>query len=68
VGELLRQAAVCAHDKTAGTCRDILRREEALWTFVRLEGVEPTNNLGEQQRPRPVVITVQEVKNQSPPP
>ena len=49
VGKLLRQGTSCAHDKTAGTCRDILKREEALWTFVRVEGVEPTNNLGERQ-------------------
>ena len=49
VGELLRQGTACAHDKTAGTCRDILKREEALWTFVHIEGVEPTNNLGERQ-------------------
>jgi len=40
VGALLRQGAACAHDQTAGTCRDILKREEALWTFVRLAGVE----------------------------
>jgi transposase len=49
VGELLRQGTTCDHSKTAGTCRDILKREEALWTFVRVEGVEPTNNLGERQ-------------------
>ena len=49
VGELLRKGAACAHDKTAGTCRDILKREDALWTFVRIKGVEPTNNLGERQ-------------------
>jgi transposase len=49
VGELLRQGTACAHSKTAGTCRDILKREEALWTFVHVEGVEPTNNLGERQ-------------------
>jgi transposase len=49
VGELLRKGAACAHDKTAGTCRDILKREDALWTFVRIAGVEPTNNLGERQ-------------------
>jgi transposase len=49
VGELLRQGATCAQRKTAGTCRDILKREEALWTFVRVEGVEPTNNLAERQ-------------------
>ena len=34
--------------KTEGTCRDILKRRQALWTFVHLEGVEPTNNKGEQ--------------------
>jgi transposase len=49
VGELLRQGATCNHSKTAGTCRDILKREDALWTFVHVEGVEPTNNLGERQ-------------------
>jgi transposase len=49
VGQLLRQGTACAHHKTAGTCRDILKREDALWTFVRLEGIEPTNNLGERQ-------------------
>ena len=49
VGELLRQVTACVHEKTAGTCRDILKRERALWTFVHVEGVEPTNNLGERQ-------------------
>lgn len=49
VGKLLRQGTDCNHSKTAGTCRDILKREEALWTFVRVEGVEPTNNLAERQ-------------------
>jgi transposase len=49
VGQLLRRGTDCNHEKTAGTCRDILKREEALWTFVRVEGVEPTNNLAERQ-------------------
>jgi len=49
VGQLLRQATSCEHDKTSGTCRDILKREVALWTFVRVAGVEPTNNPGERQ-------------------
>jgi len=49
VGKLLRQGTTCDHAKTAGTCRDILKREDALWTFVRVEGVEPTNNFGERQ-------------------
>ena len=34
--------------KTAGTCRDILKRREALWTFVRVDNVEPTNNTAER--------------------
>ena len=49
VGEWLRRGTCCTHSKTAGTCRDILKREEALWTFVYIEGVEPTNNLAERQ-------------------
>lgn len=49
VGKLLRQGTECNHSKTAGTCRDILKREAALWTFVHIEGVEPTNNLAERQ-------------------
>jgi transposase len=55
VGELLRQGTACDHSKTAGTCRDILKREDALWTFVRVKGVEPTNNFGERQV-RPAVL------------
>ena len=34
--------------KTEGTCRDILKRRAALWTFVQLDGVEPTNNTAER--------------------
>ena len=49
VAQLLRQGTHCNHSKTAGTCRDILKREDALWTFVRLPGIEPTNNLAERQ-------------------
>lgn len=49
VGNLLRQGITCSHSATAGTCRDILKRESALWTFVDVEGVQPTNNLAEQK-------------------
>ena len=34
--------------KTAGPCQDILKRREALWTFVQVAGVEPTNNAAER--------------------
>lgn len=49
VGYLLRLGSTCPHSKTAATCRNILKREAALWTFVRVAGVEPTNNLAERQ-------------------
>jgi transposase len=41
--------------KTAGTCRDILKRREALWTFVQVDGVDPTNNAAERSL-RPGVL------------
>lgn len=49
VGRLLRQATVCPARKTAGMATEILKLEPALWTFVRIEGVEPTNNIAERQ-------------------
>ena len=35
-------------DKTAATCVRLLNLKEALWTFVRTPGVEPTNNTAER--------------------
>ena len=34
--------------KTAGMCRELLANEPHLWTFVRVEGVEPTTNDAER--------------------
>jgi len=48
VEALLNEGANCAHQKTAGTCQQILKVKEALWTFIEIEGVEPTNNIAEQ--------------------
>jgi transposase len=44
VREQLEQGSTCGCAKTAATCRELLAVEPALWTFVRVEGVEPTNN------------------------
>jgi transposase len=44
----LEAGSVCGCAKTAGTCQGILSVEPALWTFVRLEGIEPTNNAAER--------------------
>src|SRR5882724_1455679 len=48
VERLLEAGQTCGVPKTEGTCRDILKRRQALWTFVRHEGVEPTNNAAER--------------------
>lgn len=55
VGRLLRAGAKCNGAKTAGMCKQILKVEPALWTFVDVEGIEPTNNNGEQKI-RPAVL------------
>jgi transposase len=48
VERLLVAGSCSGVSKTAGTCQDILKRREALWTFVQVEGVEPTNNAAER--------------------
>lgn len=48
VEALLRQGSRCRHVPTAATCREILALAPALWTFVRVAGVEPTNNAAER--------------------
>jgi transposase len=48
VREQLEGGTVCGCAKTAGVCRELLTLEPALWTFVRVEGVEPTNNAAER--------------------
>ena len=55
VGDLLREGAVLACDKTRRTCENLLKLEVALWTFVRVEGVEPTNNSAERGLRRAVL-------------
>ena len=46
--ETLATGTRCGCPKTAATCRELLAREPALWTFVRVEGIEPTNNAAER--------------------
>ena len=42
--EWLQRGCACEDRKTAAFCENVLALEPALWTFVRKEGVEPTNN------------------------
>lgn len=55
VGRLLRRAEVCPDKKTAGMAREMLKLEPAFWTFVQVEGLEPTNNVAERAL-RPAVL------------
>lgn len=63
VQELLTQGAAYAIGdgektplaKTVRTCQQLLKVEPALWLFVTLEGIEPTNNAAEQAI-RPAVL------------
>jgi transposase len=48
VQQALGRGASCASDKTAATCRSLLEGEEHLWTFLRVRGIEPTNNAAER--------------------
>jgi transposase len=55
VRALLEAGAACGSAKTAGMCAEILKVEEALWAFARVQGVEPTNNAAERAL-RPAVV------------
>ena len=38
----------CDHSKTEGVCTELLKHFESLWTFLKHELVEPTNNRAER--------------------
>ena len=48
VARLLEAGSDGGVPQTAGTCRDLLKRRQALWTFVQVDGVEPTHNTAER--------------------
>jgi transposase len=48
VERLLLRGTQCGHAATRGTCRELYEHRQWLWTFLRHEGVEPTNNAGER--------------------
>jgi transposase len=45
---LLAEGERCGAPKVAGRCKEILKLQSALFTFVRMPGVEPTNNVAER--------------------
>lgn len=46
--ELLERGVSCPYAKISGLSRELLGHWEGLWTFSRVEGVEPTNNAAER--------------------
>src|SRR5204862_1355269 len=55
LGRLLRRGQATPDRKAAGLCRELTKWWPALWTFARVEGVEPTNNVSERTL-RPAVL------------
>jgi transposase len=52
---MLRRGQESPDRKAAGLCRELRKWWPALWTFARVEGVEPTNNVAERAL-RPAVL------------
>src|SRR5262249_4705680 len=49
VEAVLERAVASGIDHLAGSCANILEHRMALWTFVDVDGVEPTNNHAERE-------------------
>ena len=54
LARLLRQGARSGIGQLSGLCANLLRLEKALWTFLYVRGMEPTNNHAERML-RPAV-------------
>ena len=55
VNELLIEGTKAENSQTKNTSRNILKLEDSLWTFTRVEGLEPTNNAAERSLRRAVL-------------
>ncbi len=49
VEDCLRRAAAAGIEQLSGSCEDVLAHQQALWTFVDRDDVEPTNNHAERE-------------------
>ena len=56
VEALLSRGIERGDEKTARTCAKLLKAKVALWTFVRVEGVEPTNDSAERAVRHGVIV------------
>jgi len=55
IEDLLRAGTRCGESKTQGMCDMILKVRPSLWSFVRVDGIDPTNNAAERAI-RPAVL------------
>src|SRR5690606_4747722 len=55
LGRLLDRAAASSEKRPRALAWDLVRLWEGLWTFLRHEGVEPTNNRAERVLRHPVI-------------
>ncbi len=55
IDALFLRGVFSAHARLTGMCRELYDHRAWLWTFTRVEGVEPTNNAAERSL-RPAVI------------
>ena len=55
MGRLVRRGQENPDRKAAALCRELRKWWPALWTFARVDGVEPTNNVAERAL-RPAVL------------
>lgn len=52
---LLLRGACSGHKRLTGMCNELYEHRDWLWTFTRVQGIEPTNNTAERSL-RPAVI------------
>lgn len=55
IARLILRGGKALDPKLAATCRDIAKQFGRLWTFLAVEGVEPTNNEPERELRGPVI-------------
>jgi transposase len=55
INALLLRGVYSGNGRLVGMCRELHKRREWLWTFVEVQGIEPTNNTAERAL-RPAVI------------
>lgn len=49
VASILNRSSCCGDAKTERTAKRILNIEASLWTFIYVDGIEPTNNVSERE-------------------